>query len=263
MQWTAVVPVKALAQAKSRLGDPTAELAFAFAQDTVSALLDTAGIDEVIVATGDPRVHTWSLAQGCIVVDDSTSPGLLPAIAAASVVADPTRGRAVVLADLPCLTTEQVRCVLDLAEDGRPAFVADAAGTGTSMWLAGPSHPWDCRFGPDSRAAHRATGARDLVELHPDVDLRRARRDVDTAEDLHDALNLGVGSATRQAAGTPVTVVTDVTGVTDVTDTAPGFVRLVDDEGRPRMLAMDRLVGLRQVRAGQRLLLCGEHAYLP
>lgn len=56
MQWTLVVPVKALARAKSRLSDTADDglrpgLALAFAQDTVAAALACPAVADVAVVT--------------------------------------------------------------------------------------------------------------------------------------------------------------------------------------------------------------------
>ena len=61
MQWTAVVPVKSLPEAKSRLlppDDPTRpELALSFLQDVLVALHGAHAISDVIVVTDDDRVR--------------------------------------------------------------------------------------------------------------------------------------------------------------------------------------------------------------
>jgi 2-phospho-L-lactate guanylyltransferase len=74
--------------------------------------------------------------------------------------------------------------------EGR-AFVADTAGTGTTLLAAAPGVPLGPRFGPDSAARHAASGATALAGAWPSL-----RRDVDTAADLAEALVLGVGAAT-------------------------------------------------------------------
>src|SRR5690606_22678568 len=58
VQWTLVVPLKPLAQAKSRLSDTADDglrpgLALAFAQDTVAAALACPPVRDVVVVTND------------------------------------------------------------------------------------------------------------------------------------------------------------------------------------------------------------------
>ena len=72
------------------------------------------------------------------------------------------------------------------------AFVADALGSGTTMVAAASTEHFTPRFGPGSRAAHQVGGAHEVVE----VDVPTLRRDVDTPEDLREALELGVGGHT-------------------------------------------------------------------
>ena len=65
----------------------------------------------------------------------------------------------------------------------------DAAGTGTTMYAAGPGATFCPRFGPGSRRAHLSAGAVELTL----PGLRGLRRDVDTPEDLRGAVALGLG----------------------------------------------------------------------
>ncbi len=72
--------------------------------------------------------------------------------------------------------------------------MADAAGTGTTVLAAAAGHRLAPRYGPGSRDGHAASGA---VEVDGDL---RLRRDVDTPDDLRDALALGVGPRTAAVA---------------------------------------------------------------
>jgi 2-phospho-L-lactate/phosphoenolpyruvate guanylyltransferase len=74
---------------------------------------------------------------------------------------------------------------------GGRAFVADAAGTGTTLVAAPPGVDLDPRFGDRSAARHAAAGARPLVGDWPTL-----RRDVDTVDDLAAAAELGLGPYT-------------------------------------------------------------------
>ncbi|MDT5035245.1 MAG: 2-phospho-L-lactate/phosphoenolpyruvate guanylyltransferase, partial [Micromonosporaceae bacterium] len=71
---------------------------------------------------------------------------------------------------------------------GRRGYVPDARGTGTTMLAALAGVGLDPRFGPGSAAAHRASGAVELLGDWPSV-----RQDVDTADDLAAAAALGLG----------------------------------------------------------------------
>lgn len=200
MSWCAVVPVKALASAKSRLhADATSDqLAFAFAQDTITALLGASRIMRVVVTTSDSAVASWAQAAGAEIHDDSQDPGINAAVrAAADGHARAGENVAVVLSDLPCLTADAIDVVLAEADRHPLAFLADAEGTGTTMWFSRAGTGVRTRFGPQSRDAHADSGAVDLVLVGAQGAWPAARRDVDTAEDLAAAIVLGVGPHTR------------------------------------------------------------------
>ncbi|HSX97048.1 MAG TPA: 2-phospho-L-lactate guanylyltransferase, partial [Streptomyces sp.] len=77
MQWTLVVPVKALARAKSRLSDTAADavrpgLALAFAQDTVAAALAATAVRGVVVVTDDPLAARELAALGARTVPEDS-----------------------------------------------------------------------------------------------------------------------------------------------------------------------------------------------
>jgi 2-phospho-L-lactate/phosphoenolpyruvate guanylyltransferase len=198
--WSVVTPLKPLASAKSRLagaaGALRPELALAFAQDTVSAALACPLVRDVTVVTDDPVAGAELAGLGARVLADSPAAGLNAALrhAAGSVLArtGPTCVAAL-NADLPALRPAELAAVLDIA--ARPpgrAFLADAAGIGTTLLAAAAGAPLMPAFGGPSRARHRASGAREITL--PGVD--SVRQDVDTAHDLWSALRLGVGRYT-------------------------------------------------------------------
>ncbi|MFI9647986.1 2-phospho-L-lactate guanylyltransferase [Streptomyces sp. NPDC052040] len=204
MQWTVVVPLKALARAKSRLADTAADglrpgLALAFAQDTVAAALDCAAVSDVAVVTGDPLAARELAVLGARIVPDGAADGLNAALAlGAAEVRGPRPAAAVAAlnADLPALRPAELARVLDAAAEFPRAFLPDAAGIGTTLLAAGPGRELRPAFGIDSRARHRASGA---VEIALDA-VDSVRQDVDTGDDLRAALALGVGPRTAAAA---------------------------------------------------------------
>ncbi len=98
--------------------------------------------------------------------------------------------------DLPALQAADLTTVFFRAKELPHWFVADAAGTGTTMLAAGPQAELGLAFGPGSRDRHRGLGAVEIVSKGIPHDLARLRRDVDTLEDLSDARRLGVGGYT-------------------------------------------------------------------
>lgn len=86
MQWTLVVPLKPLAQAKSRLSDTADDglrpgLALAFAQDTVAAALECPAVRDVVVVTNDALAARELGALGAEIVPDAPRAGLNAALA--------------------------------------------------------------------------------------------------------------------------------------------------------------------------------------
>jgi 2-phospho-L-lactate guanylyltransferase len=201
--WTLVVPLKPLPRAKTRLAAALGEadrarLALAFAQDTVRAALACTRVNGVVVVTDDPHAAHELSALGARIVPDAPDAGLNPALShgAQDVRArHPRAALAALNADLPALRPEELGRVLDLAGRFPRAFLPDAAGSGTTLLTARPGRALDPRFGPRSRARHRASGAEELdLPGVPSV-----RQDVDTAPDLAAAAALGLGPFTAAA----------------------------------------------------------------
>ncbi|MFJ1755796.1 2-phospho-L-lactate guanylyltransferase [Kitasatospora sp. NPDC088134] len=195
MGWSLVVPVKALAEAKSRLaplGPLRPRLALAFALDTVAAALACPVVGRVLVVTRDERAAGALRALGAEVVGDEPGGGLNPALAHGAATAERRHPRAPVAtlsADLPALRPTELARVLAAVPPGGRAFLPDAPGTGTVLLTGAPLRP---AFGTGSRDRHLAGGAHEL--LLPDVP--SVRRDVDTPADLAEARRLGLGPAT-------------------------------------------------------------------
>jgi len=195
VSWGVVVPVKRLTLAKTRLaayGDTTREaLALAFAADVVLAARQVA---RVLVVTDDETAAALLSSLGAEVTADDPDAGLNPALAHGADLLraeDPLLGVATLSADLPALLAPELRLVLDQVRPGERGFVADVSRTGTTLLAAGPGTPLLPAFGPGSREAHLRSGAREL-QTGPGL-----RRDVDTPDDLREALALGVGPRTR------------------------------------------------------------------
>ncbi len=237
VSWTVLLPVKVLARAKSRLavlaGDRRRELALALASDTVTAVLGCPEVARVVVVTSDPVAGPLLAALGAVIVPDEPAdraagratrasldgagrPGVLGDLGGAGLsgVQDllnaalrhgaavaarrwPGTGLAALTADLPAVSPAELAAALRAAGAGPgAAFVPDAAGIGTTLYAVPPGAPFSPLFGGASRARHAAAGA---TELELDV-MTGLRRDVDTPDDLREALTLGAGPFTRAVA---------------------------------------------------------------
>src|SRR5215475_1750497 len=143
LTWSVVVPVKLLALAKSRLSglsDPDRKaMALAMAADTVTAAAACQPVGAVIVVSDDPDVRTETEAAGAIVIADLPGAGLNQALTAGADHAAATwsgRGLAALIADLPALSPAELAVALTAACGMNQAFVADAAGSGTTLYTA-------------------------------------------------------------------------------------------------------------------------------
>ncbi|MGR7023460.1 2-phospho-L-lactate guanylyltransferase [Geodermatophilus sp. URMC 62] len=197
VRWSLVVPAKRLGAAKTRLRPLTgpsggcvhAELVLALLADTVAAARACPEVADVVVVTDDERAAATVRACGARTVPDAPDRGLNPALAHGALAAA-TGAVAALSSDLPALRPAELAAALAAATAAPRCFVADAAGTGTTL-LTAAGVPLDPRFGRDSAAAHAATGAVALAGGWPGL-----RRDVDTPGDLAAAVALGVGTAT-------------------------------------------------------------------
>jgi 2-phospho-L-lactate/phosphoenolpyruvate guanylyltransferase len=221
--WTVLLPVKVLAQAKSRLaalaGERRLELALALASDTVSAVVACPEVARVIVVTSDPVAGPRLSSLGASIIpearpgarsrDSRPSPRpspdgsqyLLNAAlrrgAAVAVRRWPGTGLAALTADLPALRPAELAEALRAASDvAGPAFVPDAAGVGTTMYAVATGGQFRPMYGGASRARHAADGATELVL----GGIAGLRQDVDTPDDLRAAVALGVGPRTAEVA---------------------------------------------------------------
>jgi 2-phospho-L-lactate guanylyltransferase len=205
-----VVPVKQLGAAKSRLrgaadqgigdADAHARLALALAHDTVAAVRASARVRRLLVISSDPVVAAELGAVGVEVVPDGAVPGLNAAYAGGAALLrehDPAAAVGALQADLPALRPAEldgaIAAAARLFAAGRAgrAFCSDADGTGTTFLLAAPGVTLDPLFGVASALRHRESGAQPLHGDWPGL-----RRDVDTADDLREAMDLGLGEHT-------------------------------------------------------------------
>ncbi|HJQ42164.1 MAG TPA: 2-phospho-L-lactate guanylyltransferase [Jatrophihabitantaceae bacterium] len=194
MQWTVLVPAKAMPGAKSRLaaagdGDTHDALVAALRADTLSAARAAAGVARIVLVSD----RTTPLPAGVDEVVVQSHPGLNAALREAAEHANgrwPADGVAALVGDLPALHPDELAAALAAAENSGRSFVADHTSLGTTLLTAGPGSSLDPAFGPGSAAAHGASGA------VPIPGAPGLRQDVDTPADLRAALELGVGPAT-------------------------------------------------------------------
>ena len=201
--WSVLMPVKVLSEAKSRLaglaGPRRGELALAVACDTVTAVMRTDQAARAIVITDDPVAASALRELGAQVIPDEPRDGLNAALRHGAAVAAqswPASGTAALSADLPALRPAELARALNAAARWPNAFVADAAGDGTTLYTAAPGTAFRPAFGLASRARHAAGGATELEV----PDIPGLHQDVDTPADLRGAAELGLGPRTAPLA---------------------------------------------------------------
>ena len=194
----ALVPVRSLSGAKSRLGEPLdaeerADLVMALLRGTVREAMAATRLAGVVVVSMDEELLRGARAMGAASLLQETN-GLNEGLDEARVAAGAEATAVMVLpADLPGVTAAEIDRLAEAADlllSGGPekpvvVLVPDRHGTGTNALLLAPPNAIAFRFGEGSRAAHaaaaEATGA-SYLELDGPLSF-----DVDTPDDLLEA----------------------------------------------------------------------------
>lgn len=198
-----IIAVKRLAAAKTRLAPVFSartreNVVLAMLIDTLMAAGRVTALGSITVITPDDDAAAAATALGADVLTDPTPGGHDDPLNNAIVTAERTVSgffpNVVALqGDLPALQSQELAEAIAAARHHQRSFVADRLATGTAALFAFGA-PLDPRFGPDSAARHRRSGAIELTGAWPGL-----RCDVDTPDDLAAARRLGVGAATVRA----------------------------------------------------------------
>lgn len=201
----ALVPVRSLSGAKSRLGEPLdpeerADLILALLRRAVEAALGSSRLAGAMVVSMDPDLVAKARAMGAASLQQHVG-GLNEALAQGRSAAGAATAVVVLPADLPGVTASEIDRMVETAElalreaPNRPVvvLVPDRHGSGTNALLLAPPNAIDFRFGEGSRAAHaaaaEAAGA-SYLELDGPLSF-----DVDTPDDLLEADRRGLDYA--------------------------------------------------------------------
>ncbi len=206
----AIIPVRGLERAKTRLGealDPEERRALVerLLRRTVGAAIATPGVRAVAVVSPDPEALAVAADAGAVTLPQGGG-GLNEGLADGRTWAREMGATALIVipADLPAIGPRELALVLDAAHSrlaagrarGAPvtrlvALVPDRGGVGTNLLLLAPPGAIPFRFGPASRGAHAAAAARAgaaYLELDSPLAL-----DLDTPDDLLAAEAIGLG----------------------------------------------------------------------
>jgi 2-phospho-L-lactate guanylyltransferase len=187
----AIVPVKPLRYGKSRLAevltsDERTDLNRRMLAHTLDTLTAIPEIEHVLVVSRDQAALALAREYGARTVQENGSPHLNVALTRATVVAKnyATRGVLIIPADLPLITPEDVRVMLERSVDPPVVVVApNRRHDGTNALLVCPTGLIEYEFGPGSFQRHceRAQNAGARLEI---CDLPSLALDMDLPEDL-------------------------------------------------------------------------------
>lgn len=198
----AVVPVKSLAAAKSRLlpdlgREGVKRLSIAMLQDVLAALLGASSVDRVAVVTSDDAVAAVAKEAGVEVVLTKTV-GLNPSIeeAAEQLSTGSDDVSLVVLGDVAGARPDELERLVGAAP-ARGIALAPSSDGGTSALVRTPRDVIAAGFGPDSASVHRRLAA-DAGVACVELELPSLAVDIDRREDLEAfARQDGSGKRTR------------------------------------------------------------------
>jgi 2-phospho-L-lactate/phosphoenolpyruvate guanylyltransferase len=189
----AIVPVKALGEAKARLGPVLApparrRLVLSMFEDVLDILHRVPAIGPILVVTPDPDIAELAQRKGATVLREGRSRGLNAAIRRGARQAR-RHGAARALfipADVPLATAAEIGRIVAqprLRDRHRPVIVPARDGGGTNALVLSPPDALDPNFGEGSFARH----CRQAVERGLDprvVRLRGLGQDIDEPADL-------------------------------------------------------------------------------
>jgi 2-phospho-L-lactate/phosphoenolpyruvate guanylyltransferase len=184
----AIIPVKTLARAKSRLGTLLSAperraLVLAMLGDVLASLTAAQKIDRVGVISADPAVLAYAAARGAEALDDHTSDlNAALAQAAAHYAGSGATATLVLPADIPLIQAREIDDLMSVHAP-RGVVIAPSRDGGTNALLVGPALALPFLFGPGSLVRHleaaRARGLTTRVFRSPGLDI-----DVDRPDDL-------------------------------------------------------------------------------
>lgn len=201
----ALVPAKALDQAKGRLAEILSEherrsLSLVMLADVLRALNAAPGIERTFVVSPDQDILRDAERHGA---DPISQPASLSGINEAlkhawRVIAleEPT-ALFVLLADVPAVTPDEIEALLAALPRDLGAVIAPSRAEGTSALAIRPPDAIDFRFGPNSAAQHEQEASARGVPLTT-VRIESLLYDVDEPEDLNYHISHPTDTATHR-----------------------------------------------------------------
>ncbi len=195
MKYSALVPVKSLAMAKSRLADhftlqQRQDLVLDMLHHVLRVLLESEYFERVPVVSPDKRVLLYASMWGAQGLSEEV-PGHNEALHAAAL-RERQAGTGALLtisADLPLLHTRDIQAIIELSRGYDVVLAPSRDGTGTNALLAKPPLVIPYLFGPDS--FYKYLGAARQRKLSYTIyNGIGTALDIDTIDDLDDLYEL-------------------------------------------------------------------------
>ncbi|WP_153772131.1 2-phospho-L-lactate guanylyltransferase [Labrenzia sp. CE80] len=202
----ALIPVKAFADAKSRLSgiltpEQRAKLAQAMFRDTLSATALAEGLDGIAVVTKDPEAAEITRLAGACVIDDQTQ-DLNDALTAGRMTLQNRLGAVdliIIPADLPAVRASDIEELVKAHHAPTQIVLSpDHEGNGTNMLLTGGLTDFPYAFGPASYQRH-ISQAKDLGYEATTFERARISADLDNPSDIDEIWQHAPGEHTKQA----------------------------------------------------------------
>ena len=203
----ALVPAKALSQAKGRLAavlsdEERRQLALAMLEDVLTALAGVPAIGRRAVVSPDAEVLAQAQRLGAVpIAEPPQSRGVNRALsyAAAQLSAQGAQALLVVPVDVPAIIPAEVEAILEALPGERGVVLCPSLARGTSALALRPPDAIPFRFGRNSFLAHRReANARGLAARV--LRIASLAVDIDSPDDLLDLLSRPADRQTRAAA---------------------------------------------------------------
>ncbi len=191
MKYSALIPVKSLTTAKSRLAPSLTQqqretLVLDMLHHVLCALQGSELFDHVTVVSSDERVLELSHLWGARAVSEEQH-GHNPALHAAALreYAEGVTALLTISADLPLLSIRDIRCMFEQSKQHEIVLAPSREGTGTNAILVRPPLAVPYVFGPDSFHNY-IEAARQKHRSYTTYHSTGLALDIDTIDDLNE-----------------------------------------------------------------------------
>ena len=188
MKLSAIIPVKTLSNAKSRLnlaGDAKEQLCRIMLEEVLRTVSASGAIDSTVVVSGDRRVFEIAEKFGVVEIREGTESGVNGAVALADAYLEKNScGASVVFPqDIPFMMVQDIDFLLQFQRSPCALIVPSRKFDGTNALLRSPPNLMPTHYDEDSYKIHLDTG-RKMTKNTSLVFVRRIMMDIDDDADL-------------------------------------------------------------------------------